>query len=308
MKISKNKRAYAVMFALVLSVSAAALIHGCGISNYTSVKLDHVSVTSTSPAMTMAAGSKLQLKATAVYSDQSTKDVTSSAAWSSSNASITIDGAGLATAPTGSDATSTVSAAYSGMQGSAGLTIKSASISAIVVSSASSTIGQAVPTPFTAVGTFGTGSAAFSQDISSCATWSTSVPSVATVDSNGVVTGLSKGTTDITAAWGGMTSAPVTLNVTGMALVSIVIQDQGGGGVYTGAMDYFTATGTFSDGTNTTTEDLTKMVTWTSSAPSIATIDNTGMAMGVAAGSVTITATMGSVSAQTSLTVFVKVH
>lgn len=62
----------------------------------------------------------------------------------------------------------------------------------------------------------------------------------------------------------------------------------------------FTATGNYSDGSH---QNLTSSATWTSSSPSVATINSTGLATGVAAGSTTITATYGSVHGNTGLTV-----
>src|SRR5437773_1166832 len=62
----------------------------------------------------------------------------------------------------------------------------------------------------------------------------------------------------------------------------------------------FTAIGSYSDGSS---RDLTALVTWSSSAPSNATIDATGLVTSVAAGSTTISATLGSVRQSTTLTV-----
>src|SRR5207247_7435925 len=61
---------------------------------------------------------------------------------------------------------------------------------------------------------------------------------------------------------------------------------------------------TFSD---STTQDLTTQVTWSSSSTAVATISNAGgsqgLATSVAAGTTTITATLGLVSGNTTLTV-----
>ena len=55
----------------------------------------------------------------------------------------------------------------------------------------------------------------------------------------------------------------------------------------------FTATGTISHGSHpATTEDVTSMVTWTSSAPAVATVNSAGVATAVSVGTATITATM----------------
>ena len=62
----------------------------------------------------------------------------------------------------------------------------------------------------------------------------------------------------------------------------------------------FTATGNYSDGSQ---QDLTKTASWTSSNTSVSTIDASGMATTIQTGSTTISATFGSVSGSTTLTV-----
>jgi len=62
----------------------------------------------------------------------------------------------------------------------------------------------------------------------------------------------------------------------------------------------FTATGTYSDGS---TQDLTGSVTWSSADTTISTITPNGMATSIAAGETTITATNGSISSTTTLTI-----
>jgi hypothetical protein len=67
-----------------------------------------------------------------------------------------------------------------------------------------------------------------------------------------------------------------------------------------GTSKQFTATGTFSD---TSTQDLTASVLWSSSKATVATINNQGLASSVALGSAMITATLGAISGSTGLTV-----
>ena len=67
-----------------------------------------------------------------------------------------------------------------------------------------------------------------------------------------------------------------------------------------GTPQQFTATGNYSDGSH---QDLTNTATWTSSIPSVATINSSGLATAVAAGSTTIKAAVGSVNGSTTLTV-----
>src|SRR5690348_1519911 len=62
----------------------------------------------------------------------------------------------------------------------------------------------------------------------------------------------------------------------------------------------FKAMGHFDNGTN---RDITSTVTWSSSKPAVATIDQTGMALAVDSGSTNITATSNGISGATSLNV-----
>src|SRR5205823_3665409 len=67
-----------------------------------------------------------------------------------------------------------------------------------------------------------------------------------------------------------------------------------------GATQQFTATGTYSD---STTQNLTSQVTWSSGTPATATITPGGLATGVGTGTSVISATQGTVSGSTTLTV-----
>ncbi|HEY7339188.1 MAG TPA: Ig-like domain-containing protein, partial [Bryobacteraceae bacterium] len=71
-----------------------------------------------------------------------------------------------------------------------------------------------------------------------------------------------------------------------------------------GTTQQFTATGTYSD---SSTQNLTGQVTWTSATTSVATITATGLATGAGTGTSTIRATLGAVSGSTVLTVTVTI-
>jgi hypothetical protein len=70
--------------------------------------------------------------------------------------------------------------------------------------------------------------------------------------------------------------------------------------IRTGGSQQFTATGTYSDGN---TQNLTSQVTWSSSAPAVATINGGGLATGLTAGNATVSATLPGVSGSTTLAV-----
>jgi hypothetical protein len=63
--------------------------------------------------------------------------------------------------------------------------------------------------------------------------------------------------------------------------------------IYTGATQQYTATANYSDGT---TQDITGLVTWTSSAKSVATINSSGLASGVSTGNTSITGKLNNIS------------
>src|SRR5262249_45586371 len=67
-----------------------------------------------------------------------------------------------------------------------------------------------------------------------------------------------------------------------------------------GATQQYTATGTYSD---SSMQNLTSQVAWASSNTAAATINSTGLAPGVGAGTATISAPLGSVNGSTGLTV-----
>jgi Protein of unknown function (DUF3443)/Bacterial Ig-like domain (group 2) len=92
---------------------------------------------------------------------------------------------------------------------------------------------------------------------------------------------------------GGGTSAPA------VTLSSITVTPANSG-MLSGTTKQLTATGTYSDNT---TRDITTSVTWNSDTTAVATIDSTGLATAVATGSTTISASSGSISGYTLLTV-----
>jgi uncharacterized protein YjdB len=126
--------------------------------------------------------------------------------------------------------------------------------------------------------------------------WSSSNPSVAAVDADGLMTAVAAGTAPIQATYLGAT-ASTTVMVTTAVLVSITISPNTPA-VARGATLQLSATGTFSNGSSL---DVTGQVTWTSSSPSVASITAEGMAIGVSGGSTTIGAAHGGVQGTATL-------
>jgi uncharacterized membrane protein len=110
-------------------------------------------------------------------------------------------------------------------------------------------------------------------------------------------------TLTITGTSGNLTHSSTTnlllLSSSAPTLVSLAVTPANPS-ILAGGTQQFNATGTYSD---SSTQNLTSSVTWTSSTPGAATINNAGLATGVAAGSTTIQAASGAVSGSTTLTV-----
>ncbi|HUX35251.1 MAG TPA: Ig-like domain-containing protein [Gemmatimonadaceae bacterium] len=116
-------------------------------------------------------------------------------------------------------------------------------------------------------------------------TWSVGTPSVASVTSGGVVTGLAAGTTTIVAT-AGTKQGQATLTVT-LAPVAQVTVSPAAASVAVGATQQLTAV-TLDAGGHALTG---RAIAWTTSDATRATVSNTGLVTGVAAGTATITAT-----------------
>ena len=255
-----------------------------------SVTLQSIALSPANPSISQSQNQ--QFTATGTYSDGSSKNITTSVTWSSSNTAVATVGPtpGQATGVTAG--TSQITAALSGVVSpSATLTVtKSVSLQSISVSPSNPSINQAQTQQFTAKGTYSDGS---SKDITTSATWSSSNSSVSMVGaSTGLATGVSAGTSQITATLSGIASPAQTLTVKVVTLQSISVSPSNPA-MSPAQTQQFTATGTYSDGSS---KNITTSVSWASSNGGVASVGvNSGLATGISAGSSQITATLGSV-------------
>src|SRR5207245_5471100 len=109
-----------------------------------------------------------------------------------------------------------------------------------------------------------------------------STPPTATISNQGLVTSMATGTSTITATLGAV-SGSTSLTVSTARLVSITISPSNPR-IAKGTSIRFTATGTFSDGSTSTS---LSGLTWKSSKPNIAQVRGSGLAHGKKSGSVT---------------------
>ena len=160
-------------------------------------------------------------------------------------------------------------------------------LTSITVTPATASIAVGGTQQYVATGTFSNGG---TQVITNTVTWTSGTTAMATITTGGLATGVAAGSTTISATLGSATGT-ATLTVTNGTLVSIAVTPATAS-IAVGATQQYVAMGTYSDGVTLplTTE------TWASSASTVATINATGLATGVAVGSTTITSTCGTVT------------
>jgi uncharacterized protein YjdB len=274
----------------ILTVSGAAL----------------VAISVSPDTVALAEGTSQTLSALGLLSDGSRQDLTDQVTWSSSDNSIaTVSNAdGSRGLVIGTAVGSvTIVASFSGVSGSATVDVSAATLVSIDITPFVMSIAKGTELQFSALGNYSDGS---TQDLTTQVTWSTSDAGIAAISnaagSQGLVTGAGIGTATITAEMWGVVES-VQLGVTDALLESIQVTPANPS-VPVGTGFTFQATGIFSD---TGTQDITQLVTWSSSDAAVATISNAsgskGFVRGVGGGTTQITATLSGKSTTTTLTV-----
>jgi trimeric autotransporter adhesin len=265
-----------------------------------------VSIGVTPMNATVAKGLTTALKASGVYTDNSIHDLTAAVSWSSSDSTIAAvssnsGSAGLANALT--PGSTTITATYGGVSGSTMLTVSAATLVSIGVTPTNPSLAKGLKNQFTAMGTYTDNS---TQNLTTTALWSSSDPTIASMSNapgfEGVGTALNTGTVTVTATMGTIQGSS-SLTVTSATLVSIALTPPNPSIAY-GTAAQLTATGTYTDNS---TQNLTAMVSWTSSNVGVAAVSNAagsnGLVTSLSQGSTTIAAALGAVSGSTNFTV-----
>lgn len=220
------------------------------------------------------AGQSEQLTATVLPANADNKSVT----WSSNNTAVaTVDNNGNVSALAPGTATITVTTTDGNKTATCTVTVTAPpapiDVQSISMKSAT-TIGIGASETLTV--TYNPADA----NTNKALTWSSSNTSFATVDANGTVTGVAAGTATITATTANGKTATCSVTVQALAVTGVSL-NKTSASLQIGESETLTATVTPADATN-------KNITWESSNPAVATVNN-GQVKAIAEGSATIT-------------------
>jgi phage tail sheath protein FI len=242
-----------------------------------------VAVLPASPVEILPAG-PISFSLEGAFSDD-TFATLSGVSWNSSNPGVaTIDSSGNATlvaaGTTVITATATVAATGQTFSASTTLTVKASTVTlnSVSISPATSSVVSGLSQRLTATASFSDNTLA---DVTGIVTWAfmplAGEPTFNNPLAPGLATGNSQTSFSVQATLGAVTSSAVTLDVIAPIPVSVVVSPSRAA-VPTGLTQTFTATVTFSDKTTGSA------VNWSSSAPSVASVNPSGVATAVAAG------------------------
>ncbi|MBC3921114.1 Ig-like domain-containing protein [Undibacterium sp. CY18W] len=254
------------------------------------------SITVTPVNTNLAVGSTQQYLASGNYSDGTTANISNGVTWTTSSPLIaTVLPNGLANAISTGNAL--VTASLVGKIASASLVvIPAVTLNSIAITPSTANLAVGSTQAFIATGTYSDGS---NVNITNSVTWSSGTTPIATILSSGVATGISAGTTIITASSAGKSASSTLTVLSGTALTSITVTPANNN-LTVGATQSLVATGNYSDGS---TAVITNSVTWTSGASPVATVSANGLVSAVAAGSTPVVAISGSKSGSATINV-----
>ncbi len=199
--------------------------------------------------------------------------------WTSTAPAVaTVSPTGLATGVSAGSAS--IIATSEGKSDTSVVTVNVVPVASISVTPASATIGVASTQQFTATTRDSAGGVLTGRVI----TWASTAPAVATVTATGLARGVAAGTASIIATSEGKSDTAV---VTVAAPVASVTVTPASASLFVGGTQQFTATTRDSAGGVLTG----RVITWTSTAPAVATVNASGLATAVSAGSASIIAT-----------------
>jgi len=257
--------------------ATSGTIAGAKLLTATSAALKKIDVSSARSSFPI--GEQTQMQAQGTFSDNSSQDISTSVTWGSSAPPIiAVSSAGVAQAK--AVGASNITATLGNIGGSKALIATTAALTKIEISPTGGVLPVGTTAQLTATGNYSDNS---KQDITTLVQWSSSPQQVLTVSNSGLATANAVGSATVVASLGSVSSADM-LSVSPAALVSVAVMPQSTT-VPMGQRQQFTLTGTYTDQSQ---RDLTGSATWSSDNSQIATVDSTGVAVGMQVGKANI--------------------
>ncbi len=269
------------------SLSAAATVRvGTG-PTLTSIEID--------PArLKLEIGSQAQLSVTAFYSDGTSANVTSTSSYESAGPGLaSVSASGRVTArATGS---TTISATFANKTAACAVEVAPPGLTNVSIEPSALQLDVGHTAQLAVLASYSDG---WQEDVTDLAVYESIDPSVATVDSGGLVVALARGATSVRASFGGLFDS-CSVAVGGVDLLSIEILPS------TLELDIgqsaaLSVRANYSDGH---TENVTAQSVFLSSAPSVASVQVNGMVIGLAPGTATVSAGFATLEATCSVRV-----
>ena len=261
------------------------------------------------PSPKLVKGTVSRITATGIFSNGTSRDLTGAVEWSSSDsarATVTSSGGTLAWLNALETTSSATITAKSGLiTGTSTLAVTAPTVTSVAISPTSMALNVGTKSRYILIATFSDSTA---QDVTANSTWKSDSISRASVEDNdmatkGRVSGVSSGSATITATYGGKSvTAPVTVTARNIQTLNVSTLPTG---FIAGTRVAFTATANYFDGTSM---DVTENTTWTlDKQPYVAmftdSLNQPGQVVAVDSGSATLTATFGSLTKTTTITV-----
>jgi trimeric autotransporter adhesin len=257
-------------------------------------------------AVGVAIGSTLQMNAVGKFSDGSTQSINLASAWSATGTFATVSATGLVTGVAAG--ASMVTAKIGTITASTNITVEAlksiaVSATALTINPGTLTIAQGTASQFIATATLADGT---TQDVSASATWISTIPPAVTgtlpvitvsdaLGSSGWVTGNTPGNDTVEAIFSGFAGIEA-VTVTNATLKTLAITPTGTVHLALGASQQYAATGTFSDAS---TQILTNQVAWQTQLPTVAVMNQTGLATNIGTGTTNVVA-VGNINGSTA--------
>lgn len=263
------------------SVAISASVSGVSGSALITVGAVPVSSVVVTPAVdSVMVGQSVQLSATTRDSAGAILTGRSVSWTSSAPATASVSSTGLVTGLVAG--TVTITAHSEGKTGTAQVVVGLVPVNQVTIIPSSATLAVGATSALIAQLTDASGALLSGRPV----TWSSNAPQIVAVSSSGVVTGVSVGQAQITATAEGK-SATAFVDVVPLPVASVSVTPASAT-IAAGRTQQFTATPLDAQGNPLSG----RVISWLSGAPTVATVDQTGLATGIGAGSAVIIATV----------------